>query len=143
MANPTPAIIPARGGSKGIPRKNLKLLEGKPLIVWSIEQVLATRGLTPYVSTEDEEIADVARGAGAQVIERPEELAGDAARVLEILSRPKTPRVGDRSTPEQIFAVFALSKKAFKRAVGRLLKEGSVFIGEDGFVRKTSSSRRT
>lgn len=78
MANPTPAIIPARGGSKGIPRKNLKLLEGKPLIVWSIEQVLATRGLTPYVSTEDEEIADVARGAGAQVIERPEELAGDA-----------------------------------------------------------------
>jgi predicted RNA-binding protein (virulence factor B family) len=70
-----------------------------------------------------------------------EELAGDAARVLEILSRPKAPRVGDRSTPAQIFAVFALSKKAFKRAVGRLLKEGSVSIGEDGFVRKTSNVR--
>ena len=77
-------LVPARGGSKGIPRKNLKLLEGKPLIVWSIEQVLATRGLTPYVSTEDEEIADVARGAGAQVIERPAELAGGAGQNLSV-----------------------------------------------------------
>jgi len=67
-----------------------------------------------------------------------EELAGDAKRVLEILSRPKAPRVGDRSTPEQILAVFALSKKAFKRAVGRLLKERAVSIGDDGFLRKTS-----
>ncbi|HEY3593649.1 MAG TPA: S1-like domain-containing RNA-binding protein [Polyangiaceae bacterium] len=65
-----------------------------------------------------------------------EELAGDAQRVLEILSRLKAPRVGDRSSPAQIFAVFALSKKAFKRAVGRLLKEGTVAIDDDGFVRR-------
>lgn len=77
MTSATPAIIPARGGSKGIPRKNLKPLGGKPLIVWTIEQVLATPGLTPFVSTEDDEIAAVSRGAGAEIIERPDDLARD------------------------------------------------------------------
>lgn len=48
----TLAIIPARGGSKGILRKNLKPLAGKPLIVWTIEQALATPGLDVCVSTE-------------------------------------------------------------------------------------------
>lgn len=53
MSPSTLAIIPARGGSKGIPRKNLKDLAGKPLLVWTIEQALATPGLDVYVSTED------------------------------------------------------------------------------------------
>ena len=77
MSEFTPAVIPARGGSKGVLRKNVKPLQGKPLIVWTIEQALATPGLVPYVSTEDAEIAEISRGAGARIIERPEELAQD------------------------------------------------------------------
>lgn len=70
-------VIPVRGGSKGIERKNLVPVAGKPLMVWTIEQALAVPGLDVHVSTEDAEIADVARSAGANVIERPAELARD------------------------------------------------------------------
>jgi N-acylneuraminate cytidylyltransferase len=72
-------VIPARGGSKGVPGKNLRLVAGKPLIVWTIEQALAvTSPLEVVVSTDDEEIAAVAREAGASVpFLRPAELALD------------------------------------------------------------------
>ncbi len=73
------AIIPARGGSKGIPRKNLKLLAEKPLIAWTIESALQARGIDRViVSTEDEEIAVVAKQFGAEIpFMRPLALAGD------------------------------------------------------------------
>lgn len=71
------AIIPARGGSKGIPRKNILPLFDKPLITWTIEQALAVPGLRVIVSTEDDEIAEVAAAAGAEVMRRPPELALD------------------------------------------------------------------
>jgi CMP-N,N'-diacetyllegionaminic acid synthase len=73
------ALIPARGGSKGIPRKNIKLLAGKPLIVWTIEAALRSSLLCDViVSTDDLEIADIARRAGAKVpFLRPPELAQD------------------------------------------------------------------
>ncbi|MBZ0147311.1 MAG: acylneuraminate cytidylyltransferase family protein [Pseudorhodoplanes sp.] len=75
------AIIPARGGSKGVPGKNLRLLGGKPLIVWSIEQARACHAIEKVVvSTDDEEIARVACQAGADVPAlRPLELASDTA----------------------------------------------------------------
>ena len=77
---PIVAIIPARGGSKRIPRKNLVPLNGKPLVAHTIEHGLGARQVDAvYVSTEDLEIADVARRWGAQVIERPVELAVDTA----------------------------------------------------------------
>ncbi len=63
-----------------------------------------------------------------------EELATDAALVLEVLARPATPKVGDRSDPEEIRALFGLSKKAFKRAAGRLLKLGQAHLDADGFL---------
>jgi CMP-N,N'-diacetyllegionaminic acid synthase len=73
------AIVPARGGSKGIPRKNLVQLAGEPLLVHSIRHALESQRVTrTIVSTDDEEIAEVARKAGAEVpFLRPEELAGD------------------------------------------------------------------
>ena len=133
MANPTPAIIPARGGSKGIPRKNLKLLEGKPLIVWSIEQVLATRGLTPYVSTEDEEIADVARGAGAQVIERPAELAGDATASEPVIEHAIEVITAEAARPDQVMFLQATSPLRLPGTLSRCLDEFAV-TGADSMV---------
>lgn len=74
------AIIPARGGSKGVPGKNLRPVAGKPLIAWSIEQALACdRFDCVHVSTDDEAIAEVARRHGADVPElRPADLAQDS-----------------------------------------------------------------
>lgn len=74
------AIIPARGGSKGIPRKNVLNLCGKPLIVWNIEAALGAQSVDRVVvSTDDLEIADISRSAGAEVVIRPEEISGDSA----------------------------------------------------------------
>jgi CMP-N,N'-diacetyllegionaminic acid synthase len=75
------ALIPARGGSKGIPRKNIRLFCGKPLIQWSIEQALQAPAVDRVVvSTDDPEIAQCARAYGADVpFLRPEELASDTA----------------------------------------------------------------
>lgn len=72
------ALIFARGGSKRVPRKNIRLLAGKPLIAYSIETAKASRYIQRVVvSTEDAEIGDVARQFGAEVLMRPAELAGD------------------------------------------------------------------
>ena len=73
------ALIPARGGSKGIPRKNIRELCGKPLIAWSIEAAQKSKYIDRIIiSTEDQEIADVARSYGAEVpFLRPVELAQD------------------------------------------------------------------
>ena len=73
------ALIPARGGSKGIPRKNLNMMAGKPLVQYTIERALeASRVDRTVVSTDDEEIAAVASRCGAEVpFSRPKELSGD------------------------------------------------------------------
>lgn len=63
-----------------------------------------------------------------------EEVASDAQRILDVLARPGAPRFGDRSSPEEIRRLFGLSKKAFKRAVGRLLKERAVAVDAEGCV---------
>ncbi len=63
-----------------------------------------------------------------------EELETDAQRILDKLSRRDAPRVGDRTSPDEIRSIFGLSKKAFKRAVGRLLKHRAVQIDDEGFL---------
>jgi CMP-N,N'-diacetyllegionaminic acid synthase len=74
------ALIPARGGSKGIPRKNLFPLAGRPLIVHTIEQALQSQQVSRVVvSTDDDEIARISRNAGAEVLARPPEISGDQA----------------------------------------------------------------
>jgi CMP-N-acetylneuraminic acid synthetase len=79
-------IIPARGGSKGIPRKNIKEISGKPLIAWTIESALQSNGMDEvYVSTEDEEIAVVSKNLGAKVLERPISLSDDNATTVSVL----------------------------------------------------------
>lgn len=80
------AIIPARGGSKGIPRKNLKPLAGKPLISYTIKAALKSQYLDRViVSTDDEEIAAVSKQYGAEVLRRPGKLATDKAKVIDVV----------------------------------------------------------
>lgn len=78
------SIIPARGGSKGIPRKNVKLLAGKSLIAYTIEGALRSKYLNRVVvSTEDEEIENVSKQYGAEVIKRPAILAQDDSSTID------------------------------------------------------------
>lgn len=81
------AIVPARGGSKGVPRKNIKLLNGKPLIAWTIIEAKKSKYIDRcVVSTEDEEIMAVSRKWGADVpFVRPEELAGDETSSIDVV----------------------------------------------------------
>jgi len=76
---PVAFIIPARGGSKGIPGKNIKQFNGKPLIQWTIEACKNTKLGPVYVSSDSEDILDVAWDNGAICIKRPVELSGDKA----------------------------------------------------------------
>lgn len=89
------AIIPARGGSKGIPGKNIREVAGKPLIAHSIEHALnADRVTRVVVSTDDHRIADVSRQWGAEVVDRPGSIAGDdapsEAALIHVLDHLKT-----------------------------------------------------
>ena len=81
------AIIPARGGSKGVPRKNIRDLAGKPLIAYTIEVAKKSRYIDSIiVSTDDEEIAKIARNYGADVpFIRPIELAEDETPTLPVI----------------------------------------------------------
>ncbi|HVY06740.1 MAG TPA: pseudaminic acid cytidylyltransferase [Burkholderiales bacterium] len=94
------AVIPARGGSKRIPRKNIRSFCGKPMIAWSLE-VAGNSGLFDriVVSTDDPEIADVARNYGAEVpFMRPPELADDHAGITEVICHA-TQWMSDRGWP--------------------------------------------
>jgi len=80
-------LIPARGGSKGLPRKNIIPLLGKPLIAWTIEQALASKYLDRVViSTDDKEIAEISKKYGAEVpFMRPKELAMDKSKGIDVV----------------------------------------------------------
>lgn len=78
------AIIPARGGSKRLPRKNILDLCGKPLISWSIEAALKSKYISKVVvSSDDEEILNISSNFGADIIKRPYELANDTATTFD------------------------------------------------------------
>ena len=126
------AVLPARGGSKRLPRKNICEIEGKPLIGWVIDALGASEFLERqdvYVSTDDDEIAEVASRHGASVIERPDSLAGDhvwtepviqhaVLRVEEQTGRPVDIALWmNASIPE-------VRSEDIDRAIRKLLEEG-------------------
>src|SRR5262245_13569262 len=88
----TLAVIVARGGSKGVPRKNIKPLGDKPLIGWSIDAARASTHVTRTIlSTDDEEIASVGRSLGVDVpFLRPPELATDSAKAIPVMQHALT-----------------------------------------------------
>ena len=81
------AIVPARGGSKGLPGKNIKMLNGKPLIVWTLEHIKKSRYVDElFVSTDSIEIAEVCKNYGVNVDElRPEKLAEDGTSSMDVM----------------------------------------------------------
>ena len=80
------AIVPARGGSKRLPRKNILNLAGKPLIAWTIETALKSQYIDKVVvSSDDDEILNVAEKYGSDTIKRPDELASDTATSFDAI----------------------------------------------------------
>ncbi len=114
----TVALIPARGGSKGIPRKNLVPLAGRPLVVHSIEQARSCAGIDRvFVSTEDDEIAAVAAAAGAEIVRRPLALASDTASTESAISHAFESWRGQGVVPDRVVLLQATSPF---RAAGQL-----------------------
>lgn len=103
------AVIPARGGSKRIPRKNIKSFCGKPMIAWSIEVALESDCFDQIiVSTDDAEIADVAREYGATVpFIRPAELSDDHTGTIPVVRHAIEWFKSQRQSPEQVCCLYA------------------------------------
>lgn len=103
------AVIPARGGSKRIPRKNIKSFCGRPMIAWSIGAAKKS-GLFDriIVSTDDAEIAEVARAWGAETpFVRPPELSNDFAGTTEVIAHATQWALDDGITPEAVCCIYA------------------------------------
>ncbi len=103
------AIIPARGGSKRIPRKNIKEFCGKPMIAWSIEAALESKCFSHViVSTDDREIAEVARRYGAEVpFLRPKELADDHTATRPVINHAIKECASQWGMPDFVCCIYA------------------------------------
>ena len=111
MSGSIVAIIPARGGSKGVPRKNIRVVAGRPLLAWTIEDGLESRRVDRvYVSTEDPEIKQIAEQCGAEVIGRPAALAQDETSSEAVLIHAlETLAAGGRGEPDLMVFLQATS----------------------------------
>lgn len=100
-------VIPARGGSKRFPRKNIALLNGKPLIGYTIEAAARATSLTDYLlSTDDPEIAAIARELGAPVpFMRPASLAGDGIRNIDVVAHALDYMERERGRPYDVIVL--------------------------------------
>jgi pseudaminic acid cytidylyltransferase len=103
------AVIPARGGSKRIPKKNIKKFMGKPIIAYSIEAAIQSRLFDDIiVSTDDEEIADVARSYGASIpFMRPENLSDDFTGTTPVVQHAANWFTQNRQKPDYICCLYA------------------------------------
>lgn len=80
------AIIPARGGSKGLPGKNIKPMNGKPLIFYTIKSALESKSINKIiVSTDSKKIAEISKKNGAEILLRPQELASDDVPIIPVV----------------------------------------------------------
>lgn len=102
------AVIPARGGSKQIPRKNIKLFHGKPIIAYSIEAALNSGCFDKViVSTDDQDIADTAKQFGAEVpFMRPDKLSDDFATTLDVIKHACDFYIEQNIAIEQVCCIY-------------------------------------
>ena len=125
------AVIPARGGSKRIPRKNIKTFCGKPMIAWSIEAALQSGCFDQIVvSTDDAEIAEIARQHGAQVpFMRPAELSDDHTGTTAVIAHAINWFAAQGQTPAQVCCLYAtapfVSADDLRRGLAVLTEQGS------------------
>ena len=122
------ALIPARGGSKSVPYKNLHPLGGRPLLCWPIDTALATPEIDEvYVSTDDDRIAACALEHGAKIHNRPEELAGDSALVADTVRHLHSSLLAEGRTADIMLLLEATSPfrtpEMIRRCVTRLIDE--------------------
>jgi CMP-N,N'-diacetyllegionaminic acid synthase len=97
------AVVPARGGSKSVPGKNIRALAGKPLLAWSVEVARQVSEIDRIiVSTDDAQIASVGRAYGAEVYARPPHLATDEALVIDALKDLVQTLRAEGETPEWV-----------------------------------------
>jgi CMP-N-acetylneuraminic acid synthetase len=118
------AVIPARGGSQSIPKKNIKAFEGKPLIAWTIECALASRGVDRViVSTDSEEIADIALAYGAEVpFLRPATLATADTPIDPVMAHVSEWLVSnEKYHPDSLILLFTTSPLRERRHIEEAL----------------------
>lgn len=118
-------VIPVRGGSKGVPGKNRRLVAGKPLVVWTIEQALAARpALDVVVSTDDERLAQIARDAGADVpFLRPAELARDETATEPVVLHAIAHRTAEGRRPDAVMLLQATSPVRLPGTIDRAIAQ--------------------
>lgn len=134
-------VIPVRGGSKGIPRKNIKPIAGKPLVAWTIEQALAAQTaladehtVDVLVSTDDAEIAEVARAHGAQVpFMRPTHLAEDTTATEPVVEHAIEFYTAAGQRPDAVMLLQATSPVRLPGTLERAIRQFSV-SGSDSMV---------
>ena len=129
----TVAVIPARGGSKGLKHKNIYPVAGKPLLAWTILQALASATVERvFVTTDDEAIATVAAEYGAEVIVRPPELSGDKATSESAIVHAASVIERDYHIPLDIIV--------FLQATSPLRKPGDIDRAVELFTREGADS---
>ena len=103
------AVIPARGGSKRIPRKNIRPFAGRPMIAWSIEAAIRSACFDRIlVSTDDEEIAETARAAGAEVpFQRPASLSDDHTGTIPVIAHATEWQQAQGQPPTEVCCIYA------------------------------------
>lgn len=118
------AVVPARGGSKGIPSKNIRPVAGKPLLVYTIEEARNARCIDRLVvSTDSDEIAKVAREAGVEVIMRPASLAtDDAPTELALIHALDTLKAADGYDPDAVMTLEPTSPLRTSRLIDRCVE---------------------
>lgn len=125
------SLIPARGGSKGVPGKNKKVLGDKPLVAWTIEDAVASKTVDRVVvSTEDQEIAGIAKEWGAEVVRRPPVLATDTADLQDAVDYTVGVIRKTGYDPEYLLVMFPTSPfrrdDLIDRALGMAIKDPAV-----------------
>jgi pseudaminic acid cytidylyltransferase len=118
-------VIPARGGSKRIPRKNIKEFNGKPIIAYSIEAAIKSNCFDKVVvSTDDKEIADIAKEYEVEVpFMRPEELANDFAGTLPVIKQAIEWFDGQGQSPSEVCCLYATAPFVQADAIRKAYKQ--------------------